>query len=216
MSLVQSVLIQRNYKPSGRNDFVDLLLECKKKGTIVGESMEKFKPDGSSEQATLDMTDDLIAAQMFVFFVAGFETSSSTTSFLLHQLAYHPHIQRKVQDEIDRVLSKHHNKLNYDAIQEMHYLEWAFKESMRLFPSVGFLIRECARKYKVPDFDLTIEKGIKVLIPVQALQTDPKYFKNPDEFQPERFSSQESETFNKFAYMPFGDGPRSCIGKFPI
>ncbi|XP_045446295.1 cytochrome P450 6B6-like [Melitaea cinxia] len=213
LRLVDEVQRQRNYEPSGRNDFIDLLLECKKKGTIVGESIERTKPDGKPEVATLEMDDELMAAQVFVFFAAGFETSSSATSTTLHELAYHPEVQSKVHEEIDRVLAKYDNKLSYDAIKEMTYLEWAFKEGMRVFPSLGFLIRECARKYTFEEINLTIDEGVRVFIPVQAMQNDPKYFDNPSEFRPERFDPANFDAKNKCVYLPFGFGPRACIGE---
>ncbi|CAH2107765.1 unnamed protein product [Euphydryas editha] len=213
LHLVDEVLRQRNYEPSGRNDFIDLLLECKKKGTIVGESMEKIKPDGTPEVATLEMDDELMAAQIFLFFAAGFETSSSATSITLHELAYHPEVQSKVHEEVDRVLAKYDNKLSYDAIKEMTYLEWTFKEGMRIFPSPGFLIRECARKYTFEEINLTIDEGVRVFIPLQAMHNDPKYFDNPSEFRPERFDSANFDANNKYVYLPFGIGPRACIGE---
>lgn len=210
--LVTAILRQRNYEPVGRNDFIDLLLECKKKGKMVVESVEKVNPDGSAETVSMELTDELIAAQVFVFFAAGFETSSSATSFTLHQLAYHPEVQQKVQDEIDRVLAKHNNKLSYDAIKEMTYLECAFKEGMRMFPSLGFLMRQAARKYTFPELDLTIDPDVNVVIPLQALHNDPQYFEEPHVFRPERFLPDQVDDRTKFVYLPFGDGPRACIG----
>ncbi|KOB64673.1 Cytochrome P450 [Operophtera brumata] len=211
--LVTGILKQRNYESSGRNDFIDLMLECKKKGIMSAESLTNFKADGTPEIATLELTEELIAAQVFVFFAAGFETSSSATSFTLHQLAYNPHIQQKVQADIDRVLAKHGGKLCYDAVQEMTYLEWTFKEGMRMFPSLGFLFRECARKYKFEDLNFSIDEGVRIMIPLQALHNDPEYFDEPQEFRPERFDPAESgDSKNKFVYLPFGDGPRACIG----
>lgn len=214
IDLVNEIQKQRNYEPSGRNDFIDLLLELKKKGTITGESIEKVKPDGTPETATLEMTAELIAAQVFVFFAAGFETSSSATSFTLHQLAYHPEVQKKAQNEIDQVLARHNNELSYDAIKEMKYLEWTFQEGMRMFPSLGFLIRECAKKYTIPEVNVTIDEGVGVVIPLQAFHNDPQYFDNPEEFRPERFNPDEFDAKDKkFIYLPFGEGPRACIGK---
>nr|ARA91605.1 cytochrome P450 monooxygenase [Pieris rapae] len=211
--LLKEVLKQRNYEPSNRNDFVDLLIECKKKGTIVGESIERLGADGKAARAELHVDDELLAAQMFVFFAAGFETSSSATSTALNELAHNIHVQRKVQQEIDRVLAKHNNKLTYEAVKEMTYLEWTFKEAMRVFPSLGFLIRECARKYTFEDLNLTIDEEVSVIIPLQALHNDPQYFNDPKQFRPERF---DPDVLNgdqyKNVYLPFGDGPRACIG----
>lgn len=204
---------ERNFEPCGRNDFIDLFLQFRKKGAMVGESIEKISTDGKSEQVSIELDDWLLVSQVFLFFAAGFETSSSATSFTLHQLAYHPEEQKKVQDEVDRVLAKYDNKLCYDAIREMTYLECAFKEAMRIFPSLGFLQRKCSRKCTFPELDLTIDKDVAVIIPVQALHKDPQYFDEPEQFRPERFLSDNSSPTFKFLYLPFGIGPRSCIGK---
>ncbi|CAH2049034.1 unnamed protein product, partial [Iphiclides podalirius] len=213
IDLVKSILKVRNYEPTGRNDFIDLLLECKKKGIIVGESIERLKADGTPETATLELDDKLIAAQVFVFFAAGFETSSSATSFTLHQLAYNPKEQVKVQEELDTVLAKYDNKISYEAVKELTYLSCCFKEAMRIFPSLGFLIRQCVRKYTFTEINLTIDEGVYILIPVQALHNDPKYFECPEEFRPERFYPENFNSIEKFTYLPFGEGPRTCIGE---
>lgn len=215
MSLLNSVLAARNHVPSGRNDFLDLMLECKSKGLMVGESLEHFKADGTPEKTSAELTDGLIAAQVFVFFVAGFETSSSSTSFTLHQLAYYPEVQKKLHEHIDRVLAEHDNKLSYDSVKAMHYLEWTFKESMRMFSPVGFLIRLCTKRYTFEDIGLTIDPGTKVVIPVHAMHNDPQYFESPEEFRPERFDPQNLNAERiKYTYLPFGEGPRNCIGEF--
>ncbi|XP_038222120.1 cytochrome P450 6B6-like [Zerene cesonia] len=213
IQLLKQVLKQRNYQPSSRNDFVDLLIECKKKGTIVGESIERRDAEGKPEIAKLEIDDEILAAQMFVFFAAGFETSSSATSTTLNELAHNPHVQVKVQEEIDRVLAKHNNKLCYEAVKEMTYLEWTFKEGMRVLPSLGFLTRECVRKYTFEDLNFSIDEGVLVMIPVQALQNDPSYFPDPEEFRPERFDPELADPNNKFVYLPFGEGPRACVGE---
>ncbi|XP_045533801.1 cytochrome P450 6B2 isoform X1 [Papilio machaon] len=212
-ALVRSIFQKRNYMPSGRNDFIDLLLECKNKGNMVGESIEITKPDGTPEQVSVELSEALMVAQVFVFFAAGFETSASSTSYTLHELAYHPEEQLKVQEEIDRVLAKYENKLCYDAINEMNYLRCAFKEGIRMFPSLGHLVRKCARKYTFPDMDLTIDEGVTIVIPVQAMHKDPQFFEDPEEFRPERFLTDFTNPLTKHIYLPFGEGPRACIGE---
>nr|ULR85483.1 cytochrome P450 [Spodoptera frugiperda] len=212
--LVVEILRKRDYKPCGRGDFLDLMLECKQKGTMIGESIQNKKPDGSAETVTLEFNDSLIAAQVFVFFAAGFETSSSATSFTLHQLAYHQDVQKKAQEEIDRVLAKHDGKLSYDAIREMHYLENVFKEGLRMFPSLGFLLRQCTRACTIPELGLAVDEGVRALIPLQSMHNDPKYFPEPHVFRPERFEPDEFDANNvKYVYLPFGGGPRACIGE---
>ncbi|XP_061726412.1 cytochrome P450 6B7-like [Cydia pomonella] len=213
VALVKGIMEQRNYKPSGRNDFIDLLLELKQKGKIVGESIEKRNPDGTPHIVELEMDELLMAAQVFVFFAAGFETSSSATSYTLHQLALHPDQQAKCQQEIDEVLARYDGKLCYDAVKEMQYLHMCFKEGIRLFPSLGFLVRESTDSYQFPGTDVTIEEGVNIAIPLQAIQTDPKYFKDPEKFIPERFDPDNLKEIQKNTYLPFGDGPRACIGE---
>ncbi|XP_014371344.2 cytochrome P450 6a2 [Papilio machaon] len=213
LRLVRDILSQRNYRPSKRNDFIDLLLECRAKGPMVGESIEHFAVDGTPATVQLELDEELMAAQVFVFFAAGFETSSSATSFALHQLAHHPEEQRRAQREVDRVLAAHDGRLSYEAVKEMTYLDCVLKESMRMFPPLGFLIRRCSRPYKIPEMELTIEAGVRVIVPLQALHNDPQYFPSPERFMPERFLSKRDDSRARGLHLPFGAGPRACIGE---
>ncbi|CAH2237103.1 jg24442 [Pararge aegeria aegeria] len=208
--LVQQVLQARNYTPCGNNDFIDLLLELKEKGNISVESLEHKEKNGEAKLVELKLDDLLLTAQIFVFFGAGFETSSTTSSFTLHQLAFNSDHQKKVQEEIDRVLLKHNNKITYESINEMHYLEKAFYEAMRLYPSVGFLMRKCTtQNYTFPEIGLTIDEDVKVIIPLQAFHRDEKYFYEPNVYNPDRFTCAQDMKTNYF--LPFGEGPRACI-----
>ncbi|XP_026762327.3 cytochrome P450 6B5-like [Galleria mellonella] len=211
--LFQGVVEERNHKPSGRNDFIDLMLELKEKGKMIGESIETKNLNSTPRIVELELTDSLMIAQAFLFFGAGFETSSTASSFTLHQLAFNPDYQKKVQEEIDRVLAKYNNEITYDAVKEMSYLENAFYEAMRLYPSVAYLIRECtSTNYTFPELNLNIEKGIKTIIPIAAIHNDEKYFKNPEQFDPERFIDGPKECIRNFIFLPFGEGPRACVG----
>lgn len=78
-----------------------------------------------------------------------------------------------------------------------------------MYPILPFLNRECNTDWKIPETNMIIEKGTFVFIPVHALQMDPKYYPEPEKFLPERFASKRS---NDRPYLPFGDGPRNCIG----
>ncbi|XP_063360820.1 cytochrome P450 6B6-like [Cydia amplana] len=211
-SFVKNIREIRQCKPSGRHDFIDLLLELEGKGKIVGESIERWDPDGKPVTVEMEMDLKMMVAQVFVFFGAGFETSSLATSYTLHQLAFNPELQLKIQLEIDEVLRKYDNKLCYDAVAEMTLLSMAFKEAMRMFPPLGVLNRVCARPYTFPELGLTVDPGVKIVIPLEALQNDEKYFDNPREFRPERFNPEKVKKRHKYVYLPFGDGPRACIG----
>ncbi|KAL0851479.1 hypothetical protein ABMA28_007276 [Loxostege sticticalis] len=212
LNLMKQIQDSKGNKPSGRGDFVDLLLEFKQKGPIEIESLEKSLPNGIPEKVTFEFDDVLVAAQTYLFFIAGYKTTSSASSYTLHQLAFNPEIQKKVQKEIDEVLARHNMKLSYYAVKEMTYLEWVFKEGMRFFPSSGRLMRVCTRQFTFDDINLTIDPGVRAIVPIQALHMDPKYWDRPKEFRPERFHPDEFTDIQKAVYLPFGDGPRNCVG----
>ncbi|KAL4709581.1 hypothetical protein ACJJTC_007312 [Scirpophaga incertulas] len=212
-SIVNQVKESRDYKPSGTNDYLDQLLEFKEKGPVVLESIENFDAEGKPNHFEFKFDNDMMIGQVFLLFAGGFETSTSATSYVLHELAFNPHVQRKVQENIDRVLEKHDNKLSFEAVNEMTYLEWTLKEGLRKFPSVGYLMRKCTKQYTFKDLGFTINKGVNIMIPIQALNMDPKYWHDPEEFRPERFSPEEFTNVQKDVFFVFGVGPRKCIGE---
>jgi cytochrome P450 family 6 len=89
-----------------------------------------------------------------------------------------------------------------------------FSETLRKYPPVPVLNRECTRSYKIPGTDVFLEKGIQTVIPVLGLHHDPKYYPDPERFNPERFSEEEKAKRHHYVYLPFGEGPRICIGTF--
>lgn len=208
--IFEYILEQRNNMPN-RQDFMDILLQMRDKNTLSGDSLTKRNKDGEPEKCEIISDKTLLIAQAFILFAAGYETAAAAISFTLNQLAYNQEIQRKCHDEVDKVLKKH-GELTYEAVIEMKYLEMVFKEGMRMYPPIGFLIRQCARKYTFSDINLTIDKGIAIFIPLQALQNDEIYFEQPEKFIPERFHPDNADKLNKFSYLPFGAGPRLCIG----
>jgi cytochrome P450 family 6 len=84
---------------------------------------------------------------------------------------------------------------------------------MRLFPSIGILLRKTASKYTFPHSNLTIDEDVGVIICNHAMQMDEKYFEEPTKFKPERFDSESSRNIPNHVFLPFGEGPRACIGK---
>jgi cytochrome P450 family 6 len=86
-------------------------------------------------------------------------------------------------------------------------------ETLRKYPPGSFLARECTKKYDIPGRDITIEKGTLIIIPVIGLHRDQKYYPDPEKFDPDRFSEEMKDRNPQFTYLPFGEGPRICIGK---
>ncbi|KAJ3651620.1 hypothetical protein Zmor_017647 [Zophobas morio] len=159
-----------------------------------------------------DVTLEEITAQSFVFFLAAFETSSSTMSWAMYELAKNPHIQQKVRDEINTVVARCGGKLTYEGIQEMKYLSQVVDETLRKYPPGAALNRRCTQDYKVPDHDIIIKQGTRVFIPVLGIHYDEEYYPDPEKFDPERFNEENIRSRPQYAYIPFGEGPRICIG----
>lgn len=81
-----------------------------------------------------------------------------------------------------------------------------------MYPPGAVLARTATEDYKLPDTNLVIEKGVRCIIPVFGLHRDADYFPEPDTFKPERFTEENKTTIKSHTYMPFGEGPRNCIG----
>ncbi|XP_049988874.1 cytochrome P450 3A2 isoform X3 [Alexandromys fortis] len=155
------------------------------------------------------LSDMEIMAQSIIFIFAGYETTSSTLAFTLYLLATHPDIQKKLQEEIDVALP---NKTppGYDKVMEMEYLDMVLSETLRLYPIANRLERVC--KQDVEMDGVFVPKGSVVMVPLYALHHDPQYWPEPMEFRPERFSKENKGSIDPYVYMPFGNGPRNCIG----
>ncbi|NXS10020.1 CP3AC protein, partial [Neodrepanis coruscans] len=183
-----------------RVDFLQLMIESQ-------------NSDGGSKsaEANLDKTlsDEEILAQSLIFIFAGYETTSSTLSYIAYNLATHPDVQQRLQDEVDANLP---NKATptYSAITQMEYLDMVVNECIRLYPAGGRIERVC--KETVELNGVTIPKGMVVTIPAFVLHRDPEYWPEPDEFRPERFSKENKERIDPYTFLPFGAGPRNCIG----
>ena len=190
-----------------RKDFLNLLMQLMRNGYV--------EADDNSEAANLaknKLTMTEAAAQAFVFYLAGFETSSTTVTFCLYELAMHQDIQNKVREEIQTHLKKHGGELTYDAVNEMTYLHKVISETLRKYPPVTVLNRICTNETTMEGTKFVIPKGIAVTIPVFGIHRDANIYPNPDKFDPERFTEENIKARHPYAYLPFGEGPRICIG----
>lgn len=97
---------------------------------------------------------------------------------------------------------------------DLIYFYFYFSETLRLYPILPVLSRRCVQNYTIPGTDKIIEKGIEVFIPVMAIHRDEKYYENPNDFNPDRFNDENQAGKDQLnqPYLPFGDGPRNCIG----
>uniref|UniRef100_U5EVH3 Putative cytochrome n=1 Tax=Corethrella appendiculata TaxID=1370023 RepID=U5EVH3_9DIPT len=177
-----------------RNDFMNLLIQLK---------------NDESNDSRLTLNE--IVAQAFVFFLAGYETSSTTMSYCLYELALHQDIQDKARECVRQSIEKH-NGLNYEAINDMEYLDQCIKESLRKYPPGANLIRVVTKDYQPQNSKFTFKKGMTIMIPIYAIHHDPEYYPNPEEYDPSRFTNDQQHESGSLKYLPFGEGPRICIG----
>lgn len=198
-----------------RKDILDWIIELRNRGKREAQSdnvSEKNQRNGPK----FELDDDEFVAQAFQFLAGGFETSGTTLSFALYELAMHPDIQHRLRAEISRVMAKHQGELTYDGLQEMSYLDMVVSETLRKYPVVPFLDRMCSSDYTLPSVSgngtVILPKGTGIYIPVFALHHDQQYYPDPDKFDPERFTEENKQNRPNYVYLPFGEGPRMCIG----
>lgn len=128
-------------------------------------------------------------------------------TFMAYELMANPECQRKLQDEIDEVASHlSGKKVNYEQIQSMKYMDQVVCETLRMWPAAPMVDRLCVKDYvmEYDDIKFTIEKGKNFYIPIHGIHHDERYFKNPDKFDPERFSDENKGDIDPDTYLPFG------------
>ncbi|XP_073817645.1 cytochrome P450 6d1-like [Musca autumnalis] len=196
-----------------RKDLLQLLIQLRNTGKISDDNDTNWQIESTAENLK-SMSIDVIAANAFLFYIAGSETTSATAAFTLYELAMNQGVLFKVQKEIDEILLKHGIKakgpLTYDAIQDMKYLDMCVKETNRKYPGLPVLNRECTVDYRILQTDMLIPKGTPIFISLWGMHRDSELFPDPLNYKPERF---ENMNYNSMAYLPFGEGPRHCIAQ---
>ena len=214
---LSNVLKNRDHNDPLRNNFVDHILKWKKKEYLSGDGVVNLKSDNKKsdqkEIIEIKVDDTLVVAQCALMFAAGFETTSSTTSHLLFEIAKHKDIQNQVIDEVDAYYKKTEGKLYFECINDTPYIQACLEETLRLYPVIPNITREVREDYVLPT-GLKLEKGMRIHFPIFYLHRNEEYFSKPENFRPERFLGDEKKKIQQYTYIPFGEGHRICIGIF--
>ena len=160
------------------------------------------------EQAGNGLSDLQVRDECMGFFLAGGENVPNVIAWTLHLLTQHPKILRKLQAEVDDVLS---GRLPSSSdLSRLGYMDMVVAESLRLYPPIWCLGRQAVQEYKAADY--SISPGSVVVCSQWVVHHDPRYYPEPCSFDPERWAPEVSALRPKFAFFPFGAGPRQCIG----
>ncbi|XP_039310445.1 cytochrome P450 9e2 [Solenopsis invicta] len=196
-------------------DIVTTVVNARDEQEIIRPDMIQSMMETRNKDSGPEFDIDEMTAQAFVFFVAGFDSVATAMCFIAHEIGVNPDVQNKLRKEIDDVLRWTDGKPTYDAIKDMKYLDAVVTETLRLYQGPAFIDRICVNETELPPATLDgepiiIKPGDTVWFPGFSLHRDPKYYSDPDKFDPERFLDN---SVNNSIYMPFGIGQRFCIAK---
>jgi cytochrome P450 len=187
---VEHVIAERRRRPTDSDDLLSMLMSARDEET--GESM----------------TDEQLRVEVTTFLLAGQETTSLALTWTWYLLSQHPAARQRLEDEIDAVLKG--RPPEYSDLVNLPYLRMAVDESMRLYPPAWGFSRQALADDRLGGFRLP--RGWLAFVVPYVLHRLPAFWKDPELFDPERFLSERSAERPKFAYIPFGAGPRQCIG----
>ena len=188
-AIVYRIIAERRDSGSDQGDLLSMLLQA-------------HDEDGSQ------MSDKQLRDEVMTLFLAGHETTALTLSWAWYLLAKNPDSERKFHEELQEVLGS--RPPNMTDLPRLKYCEMIAKESMRLYPPAFGLGRESIEECEVGGYRMPAKT--QVFMFQWATQRDPRYFSEPAEFRPERWTEEFTNSLPKYAYFPFGGGPRFCIG----
>lgn len=186
---IQGFIDERRTHPTDRNDFLSILLQARDE-------------DGQP------MSDEQLMAECLTLFGAGHETTATALSWVWYLLCQHPESYQHVQQEVDSVLQG--RIPTYEDLARLPYCLQVFKEAMRIYPPAYATSRRALHDVEIDGY--LVPKNYIVLLSPYTLHRREESFPQPEQFDPERFSPEREKQLPRYAYLPFGAGPRICIG----
>lgn len=211
---VMDTMNERTERQIFRPDLINTLMDMRNERS----KYEENRMNGTNGNGDCCWTDDDLVAQSFVCFVLGFDTSGNASSFMAYELALNQSIQQRLYEEIRTVNEElDGGLLTYDALPKLKYLDQVIDETLRKWPPAPLTTRKCTKDIDVELGDgrkVLIERGTNIWISLSSIHNDPRYFRDPMRFDPERFSEENKKKIETGSYIPFGVGPRRCIGEY--
>lgn len=184
------VVARRRRDPGERADLVALLLAA---------------ADPESGRA---MTDAEVVDNLLTFMTAGHETTALGLAWTFHLLSQHPQVEARVLAEVDAAVGD--GPVTPDSLERLPYLRQVFSEAMRLYPPAPIISRQVQTPFAFGGMEAP--EGAMLVIPIYAVHRHARLWEAPDRFDPDRFAPEPARARHRYAYMPFGAGPRVCIG----
>ncbi len=186
---------------------------------IIGERRASGRDEGDllsmllaahDEDDGSQLTDRQLRDEVMTIFLAGHETTALTLSWCWYLLAQNPDAEKKFHAELDEVLAGRHPTVA--DMSRLKYTETIAKESMRLYPPAFGVGREALAECEIGGY--RVPAAAQVFMFQWAMHRDPRYFEEPEQFRPDRWTEEFTNALPKYAYFPFGGGPRACIGNY--
>ena len=216
-TLINRMIAERRAEPEDAPDRGDLLSMLLASTDPEGNTADPGQASAADKAPATDrapaadkMSDGQIHDECVTILLAGHETTANALSFALYLLATHPEAQQQLHEEALTVLGPDRNPTAADY-QHLPYATQVFAESMRLYPPVWVTARSCVESYQIAGY--TIPVGAALLAPQFAVHRDPRFFPDPDRFDPARFAPERKAQLPRYAYFPFAGGSRQCIAE---
>jgi cytochrome P450 len=215
-SLVYGLISDRRQQEKSGNemrydDLLSRLMQAQESNTANHVGNNDISSTSTSPTSTSDgkMSDKQVRDEVMTIFIAGHETTSNALTWTFYLLSQYPNVERKLHDEIELVLG---NRIpTADDIPKLQYTEMVLRESMRVYPPVWTMGRHVENDYSVGEY--IIPAGSSILMCQYVMHHDPRYYENPEEFNPDRWTDDFKTRLPRFSYFPFGGGIRGCIGE---
>ncbi len=188
---IQEMIAEQRQSKTEHNNFLSVLLQAKDEDGKV-------------------MSNGQLMDECLTLFGAGHETTAAALTWTWYFLCQHSDIYTKVQQEVDTVLQG--RTPTYDDLVHLPYCLQVFKETMRLYPPAAAILREALHDIEIDGY--LIPKGYNVFLSPYTIQRNSLYFPDPEVFNPEHFTLEHEKLLPRYAYIPFGAGPRICIGNY--
>ncbi|XP_045167948.2 cytochrome P450 3A14-like isoform X2 [Mercenaria mercenaria] len=202
VDVIKKIIKERQEKcDTERTDMLQLMMNAE----LQGET-----EDGTQSAKKLSL--DELLGQGIIGFVAGYETTASLLTFMSYVLATHLDVQKKLLDEIDEHVPDGATEVSYDIVMEMPYLDQVINETLRMYPPITKMNRTTSKQEDVEIDGYWFPHDTNISYSIWQVHHCLGLYPEPEKFIPERFTSEEKAKRDPFVFMPFGHGPRNCIG----